>query len=233
MRAPSHNPPSDTPPSPELAARTRLLDAGERLFAERGIEGTSIRDLAQAAGVNVAAVHYYFGGKEALYLEALRRLFCASDLRPHFERLLETARQRGTRAAAAEAFKDGISAFMGSLTDGLAAQPNRRTLMMMREMSQPTPALDVIYKEDIEPKLSCLMELLTMLRPDLRGQLDLKLTALSVVGQCLYYECQRPILERMLGPKSLTPSFFRRAADHVAQFTLDALDRGRPLRRGS
>lgn len=50
--------------------RELLLDTAERLFAEHGFEGTSIRMLAKESGVNVAMVSYYFGSKEKLF-EAL------------------------------------------------------------------------------------------------------------------------------------------------------------------
>ncbi|HEY2559544.1 MAG TPA: CerR family C-terminal domain-containing protein [Caldimonas sp.] len=48
-------------------ARARLLVAALRLFAEQGYAKTSIRQIAHAAGVNVAAVSYYFGNKAGLY----------------------------------------------------------------------------------------------------------------------------------------------------------------------
>lgn len=55
--------------------KTRLLDAAETLFAERGIAETSLRDITTHAEANLAAVNYHFGGKDGL-LEALfaRRL---------------------------------------------------------------------------------------------------------------------------------------------------------------
>ena len=55
--------------------RERLLDAAERLFAERGFEGASMRALTQAAGTSLSAANYHFGSKETL-LEAtlVRRL---------------------------------------------------------------------------------------------------------------------------------------------------------------
>lgn len=56
------------------STRERILDAAERLFAERGFDGTSIRDVTTEAGVNLAAVHYHFGSKEDLVREVLRRV---------------------------------------------------------------------------------------------------------------------------------------------------------------
>jgi len=53
--------------------RERILRAAERLFAERGITSTSMRALTSAAGVNLAAVHYHFGSKEALLDAAIER----------------------------------------------------------------------------------------------------------------------------------------------------------------
>ena len=53
-----------------------ILDAAEVLFAEYGYDATSLRDLTQEAGVNLAAVNYHFGGKEQLaaaVLASLRR----------------------------------------------------------------------------------------------------------------------------------------------------------------
>ena len=50
--------------------KERILAAAEKLFAEEGMARTSLRAITVAAGVNVAAVHYHFGSKEAL-LEAL------------------------------------------------------------------------------------------------------------------------------------------------------------------
>jgi AcrR family transcriptional regulator len=49
------------------ATRRRILEAAERLFLEHGFDGTSLRMLTAAAGVNLAAVNYHFGGKEELF----------------------------------------------------------------------------------------------------------------------------------------------------------------------
>ena len=48
----------------------QILEIAETLFAAKGFEGTSVRDIAEKAGINVAMISYYFGSKEKL-LEAL------------------------------------------------------------------------------------------------------------------------------------------------------------------
>ncbi len=53
--------------------KIKLLDHAERLFAEKGIRATSIRDLASAAKVNVAAVNYHFGSKDGLMTQVIER----------------------------------------------------------------------------------------------------------------------------------------------------------------
>lgn len=44
----------------------QIMEAAERLFADRGFAGTSVRDIAEAAGVNLAMISYYFGSKEKM-----------------------------------------------------------------------------------------------------------------------------------------------------------------------
>jgi AcrR family transcriptional regulator len=55
------------------ATRERLLDEAERLFAERGYDGTSLRALAEAAGANIAAANYHFRSKEGLLQAVVAR----------------------------------------------------------------------------------------------------------------------------------------------------------------
>src|SRR5581483_2784551 len=50
----------------DLTARARIRDAAIRLFAERGIDGTTVRDIAKEAGVSPGLLRHHFGSKEAL-----------------------------------------------------------------------------------------------------------------------------------------------------------------------
>jgi AcrR family transcriptional regulator len=63
-----------SPPPPHAPdTRDRLLDSAERLFAERGFAGTSVREITDAAAANLGAVNYHFQSKENLYAEVFAR----------------------------------------------------------------------------------------------------------------------------------------------------------------
>lgn len=58
-----------------LSTKDRILDVAERLFAEKGLDGTSTREITDAAGANLASVNYYFGSKEGLISAVFHRHF--------------------------------------------------------------------------------------------------------------------------------------------------------------
>ncbi len=53
--------------------QVQIIETAERLFADRGFDGTSVRDIAEEAGINIAMISYYFGSKEKL-MEAIFEL---------------------------------------------------------------------------------------------------------------------------------------------------------------
>jgi AcrR family transcriptional regulator len=55
------------------STKERILASAEALFAQRGFEGASLRQLTAAAGVNLAAVNYHFGSKDKLVEEVFKR----------------------------------------------------------------------------------------------------------------------------------------------------------------
>lgn len=59
--------------APAASTKERILSAAETLFARRGFDGASLRELTSAAGVNLAAVNYHFGSKEKLVEQVFKR----------------------------------------------------------------------------------------------------------------------------------------------------------------
>jgi AcrR family transcriptional regulator len=105
-----------TKKSPVRNGKERILDAAEQLFAQRGFYGVSLRDITQAAGVDVALVGYHFGGKRELFTAVFERRAEALN-RERLERLEGVRRAAIPGTPALEAI---INAFIGPLLERCA-----------------------------------------------------------------------------------------------------------------
>jgi AcrR family transcriptional regulator len=127
------------------ATRASILDAAERLFAERGIAGTSIRDITAAAEANLGAINYHFGSKQELVAHVFRR-----RLEPLMERraaLLEAAREAaGDRPPTVEALLDAL---IRPVAEESFAHGRRNTVfvrLMARLESEPDPEVERLLR---------------------------------------------------------------------------------------
>ena len=66
-----------------MTTKNKILDAAEQLFADQGFNGTSLREITGAAGVNLAAVNYHFGSKKELIKAVMSRYM--DELSPKLE----------------------------------------------------------------------------------------------------------------------------------------------------
>ncbi|SAI58746.1 TetR family transcriptional regulator [Bordetella ansorpii] len=137
----------ETPSLPPSSTREAILDAAEGLFAHHGYDGTSMRQITAAAGVNLAAVNYHFGGKEALLQEVLkRRLALVNQERL---RVLDTLEAE----AGGKALKPSqvLDAFFGTLLR-LADDPEhagRHFLPLLeRTMTDPTGFIRTLFADE-------------------------------------------------------------------------------------
>ena len=200
-------------------ARERLLDVAADCFAANGYAGTSVRDLAHAAGVNVAAVSYHFGGKERLYQECLRHHFTQAqafwDAARHRQQHAATL---GTHIAAEQALRQHIHEFVQMLF-----REETAFTLMLREFLEPTEALGQVVAEFIGPNTSILQALVEQLRPDLKGAPSLRGCCGSIVGQCVNLRVARALIARLDNLEQLDAAFLRRSAEQIADFSLAAL----------
>lgn len=145
------NPAAPTRPAKDAEpARQRLLLAGLRLFAEQGFAKTSTRELAEAAGVNVASISYYFGDKAGLY----RAVFLEPTATPPgaLEALLDPA------LPLRDALAGFFAAFMAPLREGDMARLCIK--LHFREMLEPTGLWAEAIAADIQPMHDTLLALL-------------------------------------------------------------------------
>ena len=225
MLSPSRSTRKDkgSPPQTE-SSRERLLAVATELFGRRGVDGTSIRDLAEAAGANVAAVHYHFGGKDELYAAVIERAFQRMDEhRRSLERALATARAEGTAQAAERALASCIREFLERLFDG--AEPSWEATFLSRESMQPTKAMERVIHEFVRPTWDTFLSLLDLIRPDFAGTQATRFVASSIVGQCLYYQHALPVVLTTFELRRIDKAFLDSAGAHIVRFSLDALRR--------
>lgn len=98
----------------------QILDAAEEYFAEHGFDGVSIRDVATAAGVDTALLHYYFGTKKGLFDSVFRRRAEVLN-RMRIASIDAYEKQMGDKVTV----EGAVEAFTGPLFD-LAAQGDER-----------------------------------------------------------------------------------------------------------
>ncbi len=209
-----------TPPT--RATRDRLLDAAVDLFARHGFHGTSIRDIAEGAGANVAAGHYHYGSKEGLYLEVLRAQF--AQVRAELERRgvsrPPTALRRASRGELVALLEGRITTMLESL---LGPPPSAHGQLMLREMCDPTDAMPIIVAEFIEPQTREMAHVVARLIPG-AGSDTVTRIVFSIIGQVLFYRFTMPVALLLRREEKYPRGFARKTARHIAAFSMYAID---------
>jgi AcrR family transcriptional regulator len=133
---------------PSDRTRALILDAAERLYAERGFGDVTLRDIVAAAGVNLAAVNYHFGSKDELIAE----LFVT--------RGIATNRARLAELKAAETAGDGIAdvrailrALVGPTLRGClgpASEQSTAARFMIRASIESVPPIRRIKNREVD-----------------------------------------------------------------------------------
>ena len=200
-----------TSSSPDTT-REALLLAATQLFAEQGYAGARVREIAERAGANVAAINYHFGGKQALYLEVLRR---QASVRIERYPLPAADAQHSQQALhrAIEALLSRMLAF-----DDAAVLPR----LMVRELAAPTDALPAMVRDLIAPQLSQLQARVRQMLGDAVDEAQVRASTFSIVSQCFFYLFARPLVE-VLAPQTYDGDRVPRLARHIADFSIGAL----------
>ena len=184
----------------------RLLEAASEEFARHGYTGARIRHIVGAAHVNLAAVNYYFGGKEGLYRATLRFLASQATPQPDRRDLPPDRRLRRHVYALLERFV-GI--------DG----PSTLGRILVHEALQRTRGLESALAETLDVELEQIRALLREIAGSDVPESDIRHAALGLLGQCVLYLYARH-------PESGRGREFCKAlARRITEFSLGGLDR--------
>lgn len=202
------------------STKEQLLKVATVIFAQKGYEDATLREICAAAGANNAAINYHFGGKRELYLEALR---AACRDRAIIEDLPE--RPEGTPPAVR--IRDFIRLLVEHIFD--ESKTAMHTRLMLREMGQPTEATEDLARNLVRPDFEHLMGILDEMFGDQVTAKQKRLIIFSIVGQCLHYRIAQPLMAILVPKKEFQSYNADLIADHICRFTLAALGAELPL----
>jgi AcrR family transcriptional regulator len=192
--------------------RERIFLVARGLFSQKGFKATSIRDITEAAGVNVAAVNYHFGGKEELYVAVVRERATA----------YRTARMEALASArAAGADLEGcLRAFVLSCLDNSESPSSAEEDMTLffREITTPGAGFEVIMREMIEPTRKAFSDLLVSHVPGMTHERALWCLG-SLMGQMTHFVRARRVVSGLAG-REHDPTALKEIADHIVSFSL-------------
>jgi len=176
------------PPDPGTTTPDRIIEVATLLFADHGFEKTTIRQISEAAGVNVAAINYHFSDKEALYFEVLARAHrCAQEQFP-----MVGAPEGMTAEQGLALFVEGF--LRRVLTEDVNLVVGR---LMAHEMLRPSRALDRLVEAEIRPKMKLLEGFVQALAGRSLPADVLRRLCFTVVGQVVFYKHAAPLIGRL------------------------------------
>jgi len=177
--------------------RQRILDAALKAFGEDSFKGVTTRRIAQASGVSLPTLQYYFGDKKGLYRA------CA-------EAIIERYRQRtGAAAQAARALSEDcaaatarihLKALIGALAGFLvgSTEAARWAPFVARELRDPGPAFEILYESLWHPGVELIARLIARILGRPQSDPAARIQALLLISSLLAFQSGRSISLRTM-----------------------------------
>lgn len=199
-------------------ARTRdaVLDASERLFAERGYDATSLNDVGAAAGVSRGTPGYFFRSKELLYRAVLERCL---------ERVRAAVRSGRERALASEEPPEVVLAgAVGEYFDFISANPHFVRLLEWEALSGG--AQIATLPPHLQAAQEALGAIVSELALDPSDQEEAEQLLVSMLALSWFHVVHAPTVLRALGVDSTTDAYRLARRQHVVNLVMQGV-RGR------
>src|ERR1700716_211968 len=190
----------------DLSTARRIVATAEDIFAEQGLAGARMDEIARAAKVNKALLYYYFRSKEELYRFVLETLL--SQLR---EQVAEAGVERPSPSKR-------LSAIVDRFFDFVLAHPNYPRLIQ-REIMSRGPNMKWIVAEYYRPLHGRLVRLIEdgVSAGDFRT-VDAGNAAVTVISMMVHYFAAAPVLRSVLGHDPLRPREVAKRREAVQDF---------------
>ena len=208
------------PRSDGIAAKQNLLTSALKLFAEKGFAKTSTREIALAAGANIAAISYYFGDKEGLY----RAAFVEPMGNPHDDIALYD-QPHFTLRESLEGFYVG---FLEPMKQGELVQHCMR--LHFRELLEPTGLWQQEIEQSITPAHAALIRVLCRNLKLARADDELHRLAFAISGLALQVFVGRDVIQAIRPRLIGSPAAINQTVQQLADFAQSMVEGERARR---
>ena len=209
--------------------RERLVQAGLVLFGRHGFDGVTTRALAEAAGVNLAAIPYHFGGKEGVYAAVAEHVVntCGTEMLDVIAEVLPQGKRPSTPPEATQRLKTLITGVIRVIT-----RSPTRTLygsFIVREQLQPGAAFELLYERMFRQVHGAAAELVGIIQGAPADAPHTIMQAHACLGMALSFGANREVILRRLGMNDgYTPEVIEQICDTVAGMTEKAVGKRTP-----
>ena len=199
----------------------RVLEAAEALFAKRGYDGTTTRQIASAAGISIQTLHYHGGSKLNLYRQVLQRSIVpiTKMINRHIENMMTGDLNDD------ETMQESLGKIMDELLGILHRNPNV-PLLFFRQWLERDPKLRQVEWEQLVPFLrKWIREVERRVDTERRRGIDLPLAFISL--SFIYWGLfSNPVfIGKFLDLNPKSPDYFERLKSHTKEVTSRILGR--------
>jgi len=183
----------------------RLLEAAVDVFGQHGFEAATTRLIAREAGVNIAAIPYYYSGKEGLYRAAVT--YIVTKVESQVAAVLEGISNRtftgdASREEALVLFERLLEKIINFLVG--SPQAPRVARIILREQLYPSSAYEIIFNRFLAPVLDSIATLVMAITGNPSSR-TAKLRAMAIIGQIIAFRVGRETMVRALDLEGYSP----------------------------
>jgi AcrR family transcriptional regulator len=216
-------------PKTDPNARERLLEAAVDVFGKHGFEAATTRMIAKSAGVNIAAIPYYFSGKEGLYQAAVSHIVEKIEAKAETT-LQEIAALASEKHLPRETALGAVEILIGGIVNFMVGDQEapRVARIILREQLDPSSAYDIIYTRIMSRIINAIAGFLTVILEDISPR-TARLRAMAMMGQVMAFRVARETMVRMVGLEGYsateTEEVHRIVLEHT-RGSIESLSRG-------
>ncbi|MBI2963313.1 MAG: TetR/AcrR family transcriptional regulator [Deltaproteobacteria bacterium] len=192
------------------STKARILEAAEEVFATKGFEGASTREIAAKAGVNISSLHYHWDTKETLYFAVFQNIY---------NQLIEISRDSVLPATArGDSPRVVHEASVGRVFDYFAENPNIPRLLLRRILENEEFG-DAIERDILLPSWKEFGGWVRQYSGRKIHDIDAQLLILTLHSTLLLFTLDSRAYAHILGGSISDPEVVRRVRGHLIQLS--------------